>query len=197
MEHMTFKDYWKTILQNFPSTYAVTLAYNPHCRGSHAAVYRVKAQTSFGGTNTVTIAYDSSASHVRLPTRVDACNRLTTVRHVTPDQVRHDVALLSRNVDRRLLGRLFNRQPAAMWSAYIGFIEHPDSNTHVHLAWHCHDPHGLAGAELAKQWGKLSPYFTSVIRPLSDPVEWANYMLKDQSPAALLDSRGLILSRAH
>jgi len=187
MEHMTLKDHWKTILQNFTATYAVTLSYNPHCRGSHAAVFKVPPDQR----------YVQMPTRVELKTRVDASNRLTTSRTITPDRIQQDVVLLSRNLDRRLLGTRFNRQPAAMWSAYIGFIEHPDSNTHVHLAWHCHDPHGLAGAELAKQWGKLSPYFTAHVEPLSGPVGWADYMLKDQSPAALLDSRGLILSRAH
>jgi len=196
MKHMDLKEYWKTTIINSESTFAVTLAFNPHCRGSHAAVVRVKAGSS-GGANTVTIAYDASASRVRLPTRVDAFNRLTTARVITPDRVQFDVALLARNLDREILGPRYHRKPSDQWSSYIGFIEHPAGNAHVHLAWRFRDPCGIAGAELVKQWRALSPYYTAHVQPLNDPSGWADYMLKDQSKADLKDPLGLILSRPH
>ncbi|WP_455976685.1 hypothetical protein [Methylorubrum populi] len=99
---------------------------------------------------------------------------------LTADRVQADVAKLHCRVDRKLTKK-FNKVRPEDRTGYIGFIERPDTNTHVHLAWRVPEIyHGRFDAALVHWWDRLHPYGSVDVKLIYDAPGWARYISKDQ-----------------
>jgi len=162
---MNLKNEWRQVLLNVNANYGVTLAYNPHIRGTYEPMYRKK----------------SNGDYQQLTRREGVGNRLTTNRSIRKTQIDSDIALLAKKLDRELLGTRFNLAAKCRWSSYAGFIEHPESNLHIHLMWRCHDPNFKAPYFINKIWKEFDRNHTADVTPITNADVWAAYILKKQS----------------
>lgn len=110
-------------------------------------------------------------------------------------QVRIDTAKLHCRVDRALMGKRFNTMPVGLRSGYVGFIEHPETNTHAHFAWRVPIKHHLRfETVLRERWDHLHPYGNADVQVLYDAAGWASYMSKDQWRTSHADDAALLLA---
>lgn len=145
--------------------FAVTLVFNPRISGIVAPVFRVltsgrrlpirPGQASGGGP--VTVGYRS------LPVR--------EVQDRTYD--------LWGRVDRELFGPRFHKSSTR--TSFRGFIEHPDTNAHVHLGWSVPVGRGEEFVEIATDvWKRLVPSGSIVAEEAHDPLGWGHYCVTEQ-----------------
>jgi hypothetical protein len=115
-------------------------------------------------THALTVAYNESSS---LP------------------RVRGDLRRLHARIDRALLGRRFNTQPAACRTWFAAFIERLTTNTHAHLVLRA--PPGREAqlealfAESRSPWARITQRATHALRPLTDAAGWAAYATKEMT----------------
>ena len=110
-------------------------------------------------------------------------------------QVRIDTAKLHCRADRALMGKRFNSLPVVQRSGYVGFIEHPETNTHAHFAWRVPvEHHARFEAVLKEWWDRLHPYGDADVQVLYDAAGWASYMSKDQWRAPRAEDAALLLA---
>lgn len=111
-----------------------------------------------------------------------------------PEQVRADTAIMHCRVDRALMGKRFNKLSLSERTAYVGFIEHPERNTHAHFAWRVPAEHhaSFEGA-FRGWWDRLHPYGDVDVQVLYDPAGWAAYMVKDQWRSPRQEDAALLL----
>lgn len=164
---------WERVFLDYPANYAVTLSYN----------------NMYGGTASPAYHITDDGECLRLPTSgvpVEAgVNRLPIIRRITPERVQTDLDTLDYWMSRALFRKRFNRLPAEKRMAFIGFIEHADTNLHVHLLWRVPEARGEEFEELlGKKWRGQTPYGSSDVKPIRDE-GWALYVCKDQVGAAL------------
>ena len=99
-----------------------------------------------------------------------------------------------RDLDRRLFGPRHHKVNPILWTSYVAFGEHLDTNAHVHAAVRVvHDRHEklieVLGGTHSKVWSKIAPAGSHVLRPYLDD-GWAAYSTK------YLDcDSGVLLSR--
>lgn len=111
------------------------------------------------------------------------------------ERVHIDTAKLHCRVDRALMGRCFNALPVERRSGYVGFIEHPTTNTHAHFAWRVPtEHHPRFETVLKKWWSDLHPYGDADVQVLYDAAGWASYMSKDQWRTCHADDAALLLA---
>jgi hypothetical protein len=88
-------------------------------------------------------------------------------------------------IDRALLGRRFNTQPAACRTWFAAFIERLTTNTHAHLVLRA--PPGREAqlealfAESRSPWARITQRATHALRPLTDAAGWAAYATKEMT----------------
>ena len=164
------KDAWANFVANCiegQRLFAVTLNFNPVTHGWSGPVYRVaKSGRKF-------------AMH---PGRGESASpsSLKGYRPIPMNTVRQKIYEVWGRVDRLLFGRRFHNSKVR--TSYRGFIEHPDSNIHAHLAWNVPDDLSSQFCELLPQkWEFLIPGGEVEIVPISDPATWGSYCVKAQS----------------
>ena len=175
---MNLKKDWKRVLLNLDANYAVTLAYNPHIKGSYEPTYRLK----------------ENGNYQQITGRIGVGNRLTTMRNITKQIADKDTAFLAKQLDRKLLGSRYHKKPSIIWSKYAGFIEHANSNFHIHLMWKCHDPHGKAPRLIEELWHSFDRNHLACVKPITDAIGWADYILKEQTLRDLKNLDFLVLN---
>lgn len=164
---------WKSFLASRPATHAVTLAYNPHQPGTASPCYRITPD----------------GECLRLPTSgipvLRGVNRLPTARYVPLEQAHRDMDKLHRTVDRKLFGTRYSDRAEEDRSGFVGWIEHPDTNIHVHLSWRVPEIRADEfAAVITDAWMATSRFASIRVEPIRDD-RWTRYILKDQWGAAL------------
>ncbi len=160
---------WGEFLTGFGGQHAVTLAYNNHISGTAAPCYR--------------IAQDSGECLRLRGSGVAArygVSRVSGARMIAVEQVHKDLHWLHGRVDRKLFGTRFNQLPDDQRTAFVGFIEHLNSNTHIHLAWRV----PVARVEqfdavVTEAWLAMGPAATINVQSIRDD-GWGRYIAKDQ-----------------
>ena len=110
---------------------------------------------------------------------------MAVVRSIPLEQVHRDLDRLHRTVDRKLFGTRYNRLSPADRTSFVGFVEHAESNLHVHLAWYVPQArHAKFGRHIADAWRIVNTAATIWIKPIQDD-GWAAYIVKDQRGATL------------
>jgi hypothetical protein len=164
------KDAWVDFVSNCipgQKLFAVTLNFNPVTHGWSGPVFRINESG------------DKFAVHPGRKTSADPSS-LKNYRPIPMATVRDRIYDLWGKIDRLLFGRRFHR--SKIRSSYRGFIEHPDSNIHAHLAWNVPDEFAPIFPEaVPEKWGFLVPGGTVDIQPVSDPATWGRYCVKAQS----------------
>ena len=168
--HIKLRDAWATFVTNSvvgQKLYAVTLNFNPVTQGWSGPAYRVNdCGTKF-------------PVHPGRKASAEPCS-LKHYRSIPVAAVRDRIYDVWGRIDRLLFGRRFHKSKVR--SSYRGFIEHPESNIHVHLAWNV--PNELASTfcgALPRKWELLVPSGSVDIQPISDPAAWGRYCVKAQS----------------
>lgn len=111
------------------------------------------------------------------------------------EQVQIEIARAHCRVDRALMKRDFNKLPVAQRTGYMGFIEHPETNTHAHLAWRVPVEHHARFENVLKErWGHLHPYGEATVKIIYDEAGWASYISKDQWRAPRAEDAALLLA---
>jgi len=96
-------------------------------------------------------------------------------------QVHIDARQVHCRIDRALMGRSFNLLSVSERSGYVGFTEHPETNTHAHLAWRVPVEHHARFEDVLKDWwDRLHPYGEATVEVIYDAAGWASYISKDQ-----------------
>ena len=128
----------------------------------------VRFFSSFPATHAVTVAYNPD---------VDAIVSLA--------RIRADLSKLHLYVDVELHGRRVIAWSEDRRCAFIGFVEHPGTNAHVHMLWRvpANRQHEFEQA-LATVWTRIHPPGSTDVKPDPD-AGWAKYACKDQWGAAL------------
>jgi len=152
----------------------VTLAYNPQRPG---------------GTASPTYRFTLDGECLRGPTSglsgVPVANCLPTMGHISLVQVHRDIDWLHRKMDRRLFGTRFNELPSEERSDFVGYIENPNSNVHVHLAWTMPDARCDEFTEIVTNAWLARSRFNSIRVKLIRDSGWGEYIAKEQWSAAL------------
>lgn len=97
------------------------------------------------------------------------------------------VRKLFRNVDRRLLGTRFHKQPIELRTNGVFAFEHLESNLHAHGLIKVGQARGdsffeLFPGERGEIWSAIWPSGTYEIKAAHDPAGFAHYFLKEQGP---------------
>lgn len=167
------KDAWANFVANCipgQKLFAVTLNFNPVTHGWSGPVFRVTK----GG--------DRFPVHPGRKTSADLMS-LKSYRTIPMATVRERIYDVWGKIDRLLFGRRFHK--SKIRSSYRGFIEHPDSNIHAHLAWNVPTELSSTFCEaLPEKWELLVPGGRAEIIPVSDPATWGRYCVKAQSLTA-------------
>lgn len=110
-------------------------------------------------------------------------------------QVQIEIARVHCRVDRALMKRGFNKLPVAQRTGYVGFIEHPETNTHAHLAWRVPvEHHARFEGFLKGWWDRLHPYGEAHVQVIHDAAGWASYISKDQWRTPRAEDASLLLA---
>lgn len=203
---------WKEFFTAYPATHAVTLSYNPRYGGTASLCQRRKGElvpfpASESGSGDLRIiqrrkaapiCYRLVGEAVPLPTSgvpvTSSDNRLPTIRRISLEQVHADLDRLHREVDRTLFGTRFHKLPEERRSSFIGWVEHPTSNLHVHLMWRVREDRADNFPEaVADLWKSVSPFHSSDVQPIYDG-GWARYICKDQIGLVLEGDAALFVS---
>ncbi|QDM20159.1 hypothetical protein FIU28_02545 [Tardiphaga sp. vice154] len=103
---------------------------------------------------------------------------MPTVLKVPLETVHSDLNRLHARIDHTLYGSRYHRRPAMRRTGYIGFIEHQNSNIHVHLAWHVPEDRTNEFSEVVTdEWSAIHAIGTIDVKPVRNE-GWANYMIK-------------------
>lgn len=114
---------------------------------------------------------------------------------LSAERVHADTAIAHGRLDRTLMGKRFNKRPVDERTGYVGFIEHPEANTHAHFAWRVPiKHHARFEAVFKEQWDHLHPYGDVDVQVLYDATGWAAYMSKDQWRTSHADDAALLLA---
>jgi hypothetical protein len=161
---------WSSFFTEYDANLAVTLAYNPILTGTVFPAYRIAYH---GECIKLTMPSFRSGPEVR---------RLATTIRIPCEQVHADVDRLHRSVDRKLFGSRFHKLSHVKRSRFIGLIENPEANVHVHLLWHVpEDRLEHAGKLIKPLWRRVTRYGSTKIKHQYDE-GWASYCTK-QRPA--------------
>lgn len=173
---------WTEFFTDYPATHAVSLGYNNVCGGTASPCYRLTGDGEV-------IPLPTSGVPVALGT-----NRLPIIRRVRLEQVHSDLDRLHGAVDRKLFGSRYHKLPEERRSSYIGFVEHPDDNVHVHLLWRVPESRTDEFAEeITAHWKAASRYHSTDVQMMRDG-GWAGYVCKDQIGRALEGDPALFVS---
>lgn len=176
---------WREFFTSYPATHFVTLAYN----------------NVYGGTASLCHRLTSDGEFIPLPTSgvpvESGINRLPTIRRIRLEQVHADLDRLHRNVDRKLFGTNFNELPEERRTSFIGFVEHPESNVHVHTLWRVPEGYDDDFTEKVEaRWKAVNRFHSTDVQPIRDDGA-ASYTCKDHVGRALEDDPALfVFSRA-
>jgi len=111
------------------------------------------------------------------------------------EQARADIARVHCRIDRALTNKRFNKLPIARRTGYVGFIEHPETNTHAHLAWRVPVEHHAQFASVLKGWwDDLHPYGDARVDVIHDAAGWASYISKCQWRSPYAGDAALLLA---
>ncbi|WP_238193286.1 hypothetical protein [Methylobacterium frigidaeris] len=167
---------WEAFVAARRATVAVTLSYNPERPGGTASPSYQFSQDGecFAGP---TSSLPGSRS----------INCLPIMAQISLTRVAQDVDWLHRKVDRKLFGTRYNKLPANDRSSFVGFVEKPRSNMHVHLAWTVPDDRVDAFTEFVTDAWLAKSRFASIRVKLIYDGNWGQYISKDQWRAALQD----------
>jgi hypothetical protein len=85
-------------------------------------------------------ALERKQAWIDLIVRTGATHAVTLVWNsedgkLSAERVHADTAIVHCRLERALMGKRFNTLPVIERSGYVGFIEHPEANTHAHFAW--------------------------------------------------------------
>jgi hypothetical protein len=102
---------------------------------------------------------------------------------VSTSTVRHILDNLHAHIDRALYGRRFNKYSHEERTWFAAFIEHPDTNTHVHLIMRvAEDRHEafqkLFPGERGSFWSHWAPRGTHALARIFDAEGWVVYATK-------------------
>ncbi|QIJ74611.1 hypothetical protein GU700_08485 [Methylobacterium sp. NI91] len=165
---------WKRFLADRAANVAVSLAYNPHRTGTAGPCFRF---TRDGECVALVGSGASAAPNVNL---------LPSVRRIPLNTVQRSLDVLHRTVDRTLFGTRFNKLPQEARSSFIGFVEQPDWNLHVHLAWQVPAERVDEFTEVVTDaWTATSPSASIRVKLIHDAAGWANYVTKQVQGTAL------------
>lgn len=184
-EKQAWVDFLVPTPDDLPITFAVSLAYNNRWGGTACPTYRIVPDTG---------------ECIRLPTpRVpvaSGANRLPIIRTVRLDQVHADLDWLHGLVDRDLYGRKFHLRTQDERSSFLGFIEHPKENLHVHLHWRVPERDIAQFVDtLGQHWKRITKYGSLDVKPVRD-AGWAWYSLEEQWGSALDEAELFVSSRS-
>jgi hypothetical protein len=111
------------------------------------------------------------------------------------EQVRIDISRAHCRIDRALMKSNYNTLPVTKRTGYVGFIEHPETNTHAHFAWRVPVEHHACFEDVLKGWwDRLHPYGEAHVRAIHDAAGWASYISKDQWRTSHADDAALLLA---
>lgn len=111
------------------------------------------------------------------------------------EQVRIEITRAHCRTDRALTNKRFNKLPVARRTGYVGFIEHPETNTHAHLAWRVPVEHHAQFADVLKGWwDHLHPYGEAHVEVIHNAAGWASYISKCQWRAPHAGDAALLLA---
>ena len=163
-------------------THAVTLNYNPMYGGTAFPGYRIVQGEPVLVPSSIRRGSFSMRAERRSAEAKRLCKRETitmpTVLKVPLETVHSDLNRLHARIDHTLYGSRYHRRPAMRRTGYIGFIEHENSNIHVHLAWRVpEDRTNEFSKVVTKEWSTVHAIGTIVVKPVRDE-GWANYMIK-------------------
>ncbi|MGU3466876.1 hypothetical protein ACLBXO_18675 [Methylobacterium sp. C33D] len=101
---------------------------------------------------------------------------------------------LHRKMDRKLFGTRFNELPCEKRSSFVGYIENPSSNIHVHLVWTMPDARVDEFTEIVTDVWLAKSRFTSIRVTLIRDDGWSEYAAKDQWGASLEGDAALFIA---
>lgn len=128
----------------------------------------VKFLSGFPATHAVTLAYNPEATAT-----------------VSLDRIRADLDKLHLYVDVGLHGRHVTDWPEERRCAFVGFVEHPDTNAHVHMLWRVPAVHQDEFEQvLDATWARIHQPGSLDVKP-NPNAGWAKYVCKDQWGATL------------
>lgn len=174
---------WGDFIAAQRANVAVTLCYNPARPGATAS-----PAYQFSGDGECLPRYPSSFPGVPI------ANRLPTLRNISLEQVHREVDWLHRRMDRKLFGTRFNKLPREKRSSFVGCVEKPNSNVHVHLAWTMPDDRTDKFTEIVTDAWLAKNRFASIRVKLIRDGEWAEYITKDQWGTALEGDAALFVA---
>ncbi|GJD54753.1 hypothetical protein [Methylobacterium dankookense] len=174
---------WGSFFAAQAANVAVTLCYNPE---------------RAGGTSSVAYRFSKDGECLPLPpsglSGGQRTNRLPTTHHVSLMQVHRDVDWLHRKMDRKLFGTRFNELPAEKRSSFVGYVEKPNSNVHVHIAWTMPDSRVDEFTEIVTNaWLARTPFGSIRVKLIHDG-GWGRYATKEQWGAALEGDAALFVA---
>jgi hypothetical protein len=158
---------WSDFVASYPATFAVTLAYNPIWTGTVCPADRIT----------------EADERIRLPMPALRARsgvwQLATPRKIPCERIHANVGHLHRNVDRKLFGTRFHKLSPKQRTGYIGLIENPETNAHVHLAWRVPPNRSDEFTGLIRPlWRKMEPYGTADVERIYDVKGWGWYCTK-------------------
>lgn len=135
--------------------------------------------SSYQATHAITVTYNPTAEcTVHIP------------------RIHADLDKLHLYVDDFFYGSRAARRPLEKRCSFIGMIEHPASNAHVHMLWRVPaDRHSEVDVALRSVWQRIRPSGTVDVQVGPDE-GWARYVLKDHWGAALDDALLFVASRS-
>lgn len=124
--------------------------------------------SDFPATHAVTVAYNPAADAI-----------------VSLARIRDDLDALHLYVDVKLHGRYVTGWPEERRCAFIGFVEHPETNAHAHMLWRVPAARRDEFEQVLDMiWARIHPPGSSDVKPNPD-AGWAKYACKDQWGATL------------
>jgi hypothetical protein len=162
---------------------AVSLSYNPGISG---------------GTVSPTYRFTQDGVCLKGPTSaqtgVPIADRLPSARRISLAQVHRDMDWLHRKMDRKLFGTRFSELPAEQRSRFIGYVEKPTSNIHLHLAWTLPDSRVDEFTEIVTDAWQARSRFNSLRVKLIHDGGWGAYIVKEQWGAAFEGDAALFVA---
>jgi hypothetical protein len=160
---------WTDLFADYPATFAVTVAYNPGMIGTILPTHRIIMETG---------------ERIRLPMPTLRARsglwQLATHRKIPCERVHAHLHRLHRDVDRKLFGSRFNKLSSKRRTEFIGFIQHEETNIHVHLSWGVPDNRCDEFGELiGPLWRKMVPHGTTDLKRIYNK-GWGSYTTRER-----------------
>jgi hypothetical protein len=106
--------------------------------------------------------------------------RLAAYRKIPCEKVHADLDHLHWRIDRKLFGSRFHKLSPERRTGFIGFIQHQETNIHVHLSWRVPDSRcDEFGERIGPLWREITPYGTTALKRIYSK-GWGSYTTRER-----------------